>query len=370
MYKQRVGILGSTGSIGIQTLKVLERYPEKFEITLLTANSNRDLLMSQIDKHKPLRAAMQNGGNFRDKTRIYSLSALADSSFYDGVDIVLNGITGIAGLMPSFAVLKSGVKLATANKESLVAAGEYLIATSKKFGAPIIPVDSEHSALMQCIGQDKPEKLIITASGGAFRDYSLEMLKTASYTDALNHPTWKMGAKVTIDSATLMNKGFELIEAKWLFNTNNIDVLLHRESIVHAMVAFRDGNLKMCLSYPRMEIPIQYALTYPEHLDCIEHLDLEILNNLTFQRIDENKFPCLSIGKAVLKEPWRGAALTVADEIALQLFRNGRIGFTEIPQIINNILDYSTNMKHNSIEDVFAIIDAINELSKSKFKLK
>ncbi|MDR0696630.1 MAG: 1-deoxy-D-xylulose-5-phosphate reductoisomerase [Christensenellaceae bacterium] len=367
--KRRVGILGSTGSIGVQALNVIDNLKNEFDIVFLTANANSDLLKSQIQKFKPQRAALKNGSGKCNETILYPLSTLNDTSFYNNTDIVINGISGIAGLLPTITVLKTGTTLATANKESLVAAGKYIMDMSQLYGSKIIPVDSEHSALMQCIGNDTPKKLILTASGGAFRDFSLEMLKSVNYLDALKHPTWSMGPKVTLDSATLMNKVFEILEAKWLFETDNIGIIMHRESIVHAMVEYNDGTLKMCLSIPDMKLPIQYALTYPNRYECLEHLRIDALNKLSFCAPDENKYPCLKMAKYLLKEPWLGATLTVADEIAIELFRLGRINFLEIHSVIDQVLDYASEAKHDSIDDVLNVIKDTKRYMNLKFKL-
>ncbi|MDR2267522.1 MAG: 1-deoxy-D-xylulose-5-phosphate reductoisomerase [Christensenellaceae bacterium] len=355
--KKKIGILGSTGSIGRQTLDIIERFPDRFEVVLLSAYNNSQLLYEQISKFKPQRVAGKNLLSCQGVS-VYSLSALENPDFYQSCDLIINGISGIAGLLPSIAVLQARVTLATANKESIVAAGEFVLDTASKYATRIIPVDSEHSALMQCICGEEVSRLIITASGGAFRDYTNEMLSTATYTDALKHPTWDMGSKVTIDSATLMNKGFELVEAKWLFGVDDIDVLLHRESVVHAMAVFRDGTTRMCLSRPDMHLPIQYALTYPERAECLPQVDINMLNNITFSSVNIDRFPCLKLGFETLKRPSLGAVLVAADEVAVSLFASNKIGFLEIPKLLETTLGHFESAIPKNVADVLDIVAA------------
>ncbi|MDR3186037.1 MAG: 1-deoxy-D-xylulose-5-phosphate reductoisomerase [Christensenellaceae bacterium] len=363
--KKRIGVLGSTGSIGRQTLAVIESAKEMFEVVFLTAGNNVDLLSQQISKFSPKRAAALCSNTVNAQIPVYDVLALSDPAFYESVDLVVNGIGGLEGLVPTISVLESSAQLATANKESFVAAGKIVRKFANKNQKKILPIDSEHSAIFQCIDGFGTEKLILTASGGAFRDLSINELKAATYKDALKHPTWQMGTKVTIDCATLMNKGFEIIEAFWLFEIDQIEVIMHRESVVHAMVLLKDGTLKMCLSRPDMRLPIQYALTYPERFECIESPDISILNSLTFSMPDRNKFPCLALGERVLKNTDLGCVLVSCDKVATDLFALGKIQFTDIPIIIERALLEFSNVSAQNVTDVLSIDREVREYTLS-----
>ena len=347
MEKIRVGVLGSTGSIGRQTLSVIDNHRDLFSVELLSCKTNVELLDKQVAKFQP-------------RTIIRGESALlANPDTYKNCDVVVNGISGLAGLKPTLAVIMSPARLATANKESLVAFGEGVMSLAKKFKKELIPVDSEHSAIYQCLeNNSNVEKLILTASGGAFRGKTREELQKVTAKDALNHPTWVMGAKVTIDSATLMNKGFELIEAKHLFNTKNIEVLIHNESIIHSLVEYKDGAVKALLSSPDMVMPIQYALTAPNrYFTTMAPLKLHELGTLTFTRPDRDRFPCLRIAEEVLANgnDYEGAVMTATDELAVKLYLENKIGFYDISDMISNALNYFGKGNISCVDDVIRI---------------
>ncbi len=343
-----VVILGSTGSIGTQTLDVIAAYPEKFEVKALVCSKNISLLKEQIDRFHPEAVAVEDeekAAHLRKQVKIPVLSGR------DGVmqiaatkaDITLNALVGIGGLEPTLAAIAAGNDIALANKETLVTGGSLVMQAAKDKGVNMLPVDSEHSAIWQCLKGDKQcKKIILTASGGAFRGYTREMLQNVTAAQALKHPTWNMGVKVTIDSATLMNKGFEVIEAMHLFNmpVEGIDVLIHKQSIVHSMVEFSDGSILAQLSYPDMKLPIQVALNYPERGDVkFSPLDLTA-QPLTFEMPDLDVFPCLKIAMDCAKQG--GAApviLNAADEVLVDYFYRGLIKFYDVPYYICKAVD-------------------------------
>ena len=343
-----VVILGSTGSIGTQTLDVIAAYPEKFEVKALVCSKNISLLKEQIDRFHPQAVAVEDeekAAHLRKQVKIPVLSGR------DGVmqiaatkaDITLNALVGIGGLEPTLAAIAAGNDIALANKETLVTGGSLVMQAAKDKGVNMLPVDSEHSAIWQCLKGDKTcKKIILTASGGAFRGYTREMLQNVTAAQALKHPTWNMGVKVTIDSATLMNKGFEVIEAMHLFNmpVEGIDVLIHKQSIVHSMVEFSDGSILAQLSYPDMKLPIQVALNYPERGDVkFSPLDLTA-QPLTFEMPDLDVFPCLKIAMDCAKQG--GAApviLNAADEVLVDYFYRGLIKFYDVPYYICKAVD-------------------------------
>lgn len=343
-----VVILGSTGSIGTQTLDVIAAYPEKFEVKALVCSKNISFLKEQIDRFHPQAIAVEDeekAAHLRKQVKIPVLSGR------DGVmqiaatkaDITLNALVGIGGLEPTLAAIAAGNDIALANKETLVTGGSLVMQAAKDKGVNMLPVDSEHSAIWQCLKGDKQcKKIILTASGGAFRGYTREMLQNVTAAQALKHPTWNMGVKVTIDSATLMNKGFEVIEAMHLFNmpVEGIDVLIHKQSIVHSMVEFSDGSILAQLSYPDMKLPIQVALNYPERGDVkFSPLDLTA-QPLTFEMPDLDVFPCLKIAMDCAKQG--GAApviLNAADEVLVDYFYRGLIKFYDVPYYICKAVD-------------------------------
>ncbi|HLB27814.1 MAG TPA: 1-deoxy-D-xylulose-5-phosphate reductoisomerase, partial [Dehalococcoidales bacterium] len=343
---KRLAVLGSTGSIGTQTLDVVRAFPDRFKIVALAAGQNLKLLAQQIAEFKPTFVSHNTNGEMTRiagaNYRILPPEAIAN---LPQVDIVVIGSPGKAGLIPALAAARAGKNIALANKESLVMAGEIITAEAKQHSARILPIDGEHSAIWQCLNGETlpPASLILTASGGPFRSYSKTQLEKVTPEQALNHPSWKMGKKITIDSATLMNKGLEVIEAHWLFGMpfEKIKVLIHPQSIIHSMVEFADGSVKAQLSCPDMRLPIQYALSYPERLanPQLPKMDWAKLNNLTFELPDTDTFPCL---KLAIEAGKRGgtypAALCAADEAAVELFLARKIKFTGIARLVEQTL--------------------------------
>ncbi len=360
-------ILGSTGSIGINTLNVIRNFPDKFRVTALTINTRIDLLELQIKefnppfvvvKNKDLAAKLKNriGGNTIVLSGDEGLIQAASEFDYD---ILIGAMVGFAGLIPTIEAIKRGKRIALANKETLVVAGELVKDLSEKNKAEIIPVDSEHSAIFQCLTGESPdevEKLILTASGGPFREMDKEQFSRVTVEDALNHPNWKMGNKITIDSATMMNKGLEVIEAHWLFNLpkEKIEVVIHPQSIVHSMVQFVDGSIKAQLGLPDMKLPIQYALTYPERLkNDFTRTNLPEISSLTFSEPDRNRFECLDLAYKTLESGGTTPCiLNAANEVAVDKFLKKEIKFSDIPALICNALDHFDNHKNPELETI------------------
>lgn len=354
-------ILGSTGSIGTSALDVISKFPDRFRVIGLTAGRNIPLLIKQIEQFRPEIVAVSDENTFRKlKNELLETphSKLGTPELFFGTegisrvaampdaDIVISAIVGSAGLLPTIAAIKAGKVIALANKETLVMAGDLVMSSVKEYGATLLPVDSEHSAIFQCIrGYEKCsiKKIILTASGGPFAGKTIEELEKVSPESALKHPNWNMGRKITIDSATLMNKGLEVIEAHYLFGLplERIDVLIHPQSIVHSVVEFIDKSYIAQLSKPDMKGPIAYALSYPERLhDVIEPIDWESLSGLTFQKPDHRTFPCLSLAYSALKTGGTlPAVLNASNEIAVAAFLDGIIGFNRIPVIIKKVMD-------------------------------
>jgi 1-deoxy-D-xylulose-5-phosphate reductoisomerase len=361
MIKQ-IAVLGSTGSIGRQTLEVVRAHPYRFRVIGLGAGNNTDLLAKQVNEFKPGFVYFQEREarlNLPDTgCKFASLETIA---CHPEVDIVVIATSGISGLLPTIAAVKCGKTVALANKESLVIAGELLTTGAALSKAQILPIDSEHSAIWQCLSGEnqKAVRLILTASGGPFLHYSPTQLSKATFEQALKHPSWQMGQKVTIDSATLMNKGLEIIEAHWLFDMpfDSIKVLIHPQSIIHSLVEFTDGSIKAQLSCPDMRLPIQYALSYPERLPSPElpKLNWDSLSSLTFQQPDINRFPSLKLaieaGKKGVTYP---AVLCAADEIATELFLARRIKFNDIPRLIERVLEQHRAVNHLTLEEIMA----------------
>lgn len=343
---KEICILGSTGSIGTQALEVVDKYPDKFKVKALSCNSNV-LIKEQIRKYMPEYAAVCDAEladdlekNFPDLTVLRGcegICELADKKY----DLLLNALVGISGLKPTLIAIKAHTTIALANKETLVAGGDIVMPLAKQEGVDILPVDSEHSAIWQSLTAKNVSRLLLTASGGAFRDKSKEELKSAKAADALKHPNWDMGAKVTIDSATLMNKGLEIIEAMHLFgvDSEDIKVLVHRQSVVHSMVEYADGSVIAQLSYPDMRLPIQIAMLYPERGDyAFKKYDF-VGKSFTFEDADEDRFPCLRIAKYCAKE--RGLAPVImngANEVLVKAYLDNKIGFYDIPYFIEKAL--------------------------------
>jgi 1-deoxy-D-xylulose-5-phosphate reductoisomerase len=351
---KQLAVLGSTGSIGQQTLEVIQASPHKFRLVGLAAGENVDLLTEQINEFKPKLVYHQNKGKQAHQTNSgYELVSMEEIASHPLVDTVVIATSGKSGLYPTLAALNSGKNVALANKEALVMAGEILTNQASLNSAQLLPIDSEHSAIWQCLNGEiqTATHLILTASGGPFRDFSLAQLQKVTAEQALKHPSWHMGRKVTIDSATLMNKGLEVIEAHWLFNTpfNNIRVVIHPQSIVHSMVEFIDGSIKAQLSYPDMRLPIQYALSYPERLvnPKLPKINWNQINHLTFERPDIHTFPSLSLAiEAGKKGGTYPAVLCAADEIAVELFLSHRIKFTDIANLIAQVLEQHQAIAH------------------------
>ncbi|MCL0091651.1 1-deoxy-D-xylulose-5-phosphate reductoisomerase [Dehalococcoidales bacterium] len=356
----KLAVLGSTGSIGRQTLEVVRALPHRFHIVGLGAGKNIDLLIRQINEFKPRFVYCQDNQAHLASTE-FELLSLEDIASHPQVDIVVIATSGKTGLIPTLAAVKAGKKVALANKESLVMAGEIITSETKLNSAQILPIDSEHSAIWQCLEgeRQKAARLILTASGGPFYGYSPAQLKGVTAKQALSHPSWQMGRKVTIDSATLMNKGLEVIEARWLFDipVDDIKVLIHPQSIVHSMVEFVDGSIKGQLSYPDMRLPIQYALTYPKRLanPQLPRLDWSKINNLTFDPPDLDTFPCLRLAiEAGKKGGTYPTVLCAADEVAVELFLAERINFVDIANLIEKVLAQHQAINHPTVEEIMA----------------
>ncbi len=365
--KKRVAILGSTGSIGVQALEVIKTLHDFFEIEVLTANLNSDLLIKQAKEFSPNAVVINDEKQYEkvkealwdDNIKVFAGSnSLIDIVEMDSIDIVLASIVGVAGLKPVYRALECGKPVALANKETLVVAGDLMIQTAKENNAPILPVDSEHSAIFQSIVGEQfnsIEKIIITASGGPFREKSKEELEYVTKVQALKHPNWSMGNKVTIDSATLMNKGLEVIEAKWLFNMplEKIEVVVHPQSIIHSLVMFADGSLKAQLGLPDMKLPIQYALSSPYRFpNDFPRFDFAGYPLFSFEAPDTSRFPCLALAYEASRLGRNiPCAMNAANEVAVELFLQDKIKFTEIPKIIEKAVIETDPVKANSIDD-------------------
>ena len=365
-----IGILGSTGSIGTQLLEIINDSDE-YSIQYLSAHSNVDLLINQALKFKPKKVCIVDTsleGKLTDKLQDFDIDILSgkegikELSSDTRCDIMVNAIVGYEGMTPTVTALNHNIDIALANKESLVMAGYVIQQIQNKSSSKIFPIDSEHSAIWQCIqGEelDQVERLIITASGGPFREKNIKDFSTINIEDALNHPNWSMGNKITIDSATMMNKGFEVIEAYWLFKlkVEQIDILVHPQSIVHSMIEFLDGSVKAQLGVPDMKIPIQYAITYPDHKHLNgPRLDLTSIEKLTFEKADHNKFPCIRLAYETLNEGGSSlAVLNIANDIAVSLFLDGRIQFTDIPIIIEDSINSHQKISKPSLEDIIGV---------------
>ena len=366
---KKVTILGSTGSIGLSTLDIIEKNPQRFQVVALAAGKNINLLKKQIEKFKPKVVAvstkesalkLREALTSKSKVKIfYDEEGLKEIASFPSTDIVVSAISGSAGLIPTLAAIEAGKDIALANKETMVMAGEIVTKKAKKKGVKIIPVDSEHSAIFQCLEGRKRENLrriILTASGGPFFNFTGNELKKVSLSQALQHPNWKMGKKITVDSASLMNKGLEVIEAKWLFNLDisDIDVLIHPQSIVHSLVEFIDGAYLAQMGIPDMKIPIAYALTYPERIiNDLPTLNIVKTGNLEFSNPDIKKFPCLGLAYAAgLCGGTAPVVLNAADEIAVSAFIEKKIRFIDLPKIIEKILVLHNSINNPSLDDI------------------
>ncbi len=361
-----IAILGSTGSIGTQTLQVVEANPTLFQVELLTAQNNWELLVQQALRVQPNAVVIGNKKNFNavkealahtDIKVFTGKESIIDSVKSANIDVVLTALVGFAGLEPTIAAIKSGKAIALANKETLVVAGELITKLALENRVPILPVDSEHSAIFQCLaGEHSPiEKIILTASGGPFRQFTKEQLQSVTSAQALNHPNWCMGNKITIDSASLMNKGLEVIEAKWLFGLKpkQIEVVVHPQSIIHSMVQFEDGSIKAQMGLPDMRVPIQYALTYPYRAKSdFPRLNFTDYPQLTFEKPDTERFPNLALAREAMEKGGNmPCILNAANEIVVESFLRNDISFIEMSDIIAQTMGKISYVQNPSIED-------------------
>lgn len=368
--KKVISILGSTGSIGTQTLDVVRKNPEMFKIEGISTNKNIELLSEQIHEFKPSIVTIFNEETYKDflnKKEDFGydfevhtgLDGLVKISSSKTIDTLITAVVGMIGLVPTIQAIKNSTTIALANKETLVTAGKIVMSEAKKHNASIIPVDSEHSAIFQCLNGEngnKIDKILLTASGGPFRGKKRAELENVSKNDALKHPNWTMGQKITIDSSTLMNKGLEVIEAKWLFDVDADDIIVHvhPQSIIHSMVQFQDSTVMAQLGCPDMRVPIQYALTYPKRIESsFERLDLFEIASLTFEKADMEIFPCLKLAYDSLKHGGTDCTvLNAANEILVQMFLNDKIGFYDIPKYIKLAIDKHQFIEDPSLEDI------------------
>lgn len=366
--KRRIAILGSTGSIGTQALDVISKHPSLLCAEVLTAKSNASLLIEQAIKHNVNAVVIADESKYE---QVFKALDPYDIKVFTGKDsigklasgqnihIVLTAMVGFSGLKPTIEAIKAGKAIALANKETLVAAGSIIMKLAKEYNAPIIPVDSEHSAIFQCLQGERAgiEKILLTASGGPFFGKTEREMEEATIEDALNHPKWNMGSKVSIDSATMMNKGLEMIEAHWLFDTepSNIEIVVHPQSIVHSMVQFSDGSVTAQMSTPDMRLPIQYALTYPHRVSLnTERINFSSLSKLEFFKPNFNKFPTLKIAyKAIERGGNIPCAMNAANEAAVECFLSGKIKFTQIVKIIEETIKETLFIKEPSLEEIF-----------------
>ena len=359
---KRIAVLGSTGSIGQQTLEVARAFGDRFSVVALGAGGNVSALSRQVEEFRPKLVHCQNRDFSVSSAESCQSLSLDEIAAHPDVDLVVVATSGKTGLAPTLAAIRARKQIALANKEVLVMAGEIIDAEARRHGVEIFPVDSEHSAIWQCLRGESVERvarLIITASGGPFLRYSMEQMANITPEQALRHPTWQMGDKVTIDSATLMNKGMEIIEAHWLFGlpTQSIDVLVHPGSIVHSMVEFADGSVKAQLSMPDMRLPIQYALSYPERQfnPQLPQIDWSRLESLAFESPDVARFPCLALARgAGEKGGTYPAVLCAADEEAVGLFLSHRINFLEIAKMVEETLERHQGVDHPSLDEILA----------------
>lgn len=373
--KRHIAILGSTGSIGRQALDVVRQHKDRFEVELLTANNSSELLIRQALEFMPANVVICNESKYQEVayalqphdikvfTGMDSVCALVRS---EDIDIVLTALVGFSGLRPTVSAIEAGKIIALANKETLVAGGSVVMALAKKHNAPILPVDSEHSAIFQCLmgaAGNPLTRIHLTASGGPFRSWTKEEIAAVTRKEALKHPQWKMGAKITIDSATMMNKGFEMIEAKWLFDTEpeKINIVVHPQSIIHSMVEFADGAVIAQMGHPDMREPIQYALSFPERLPLDnKKLDFAELGSLTFEKPDMDKFPCLALAfEAIGRGGNIPCAMNAANEAAVAAFLQDRIRFYDIPDIISSCMAGVEFVSSPGIDELISMNDEV-----------
>ena len=379
---KRIAIFGSTGSIGTQTLSIIEEYQEKFQVVCLSCNSNADLLLQQVEKFMPKKVAI-NGiesnhplNDFcksHDIELIVGTNASHQLSQYDDIDLAINAIVGSEGLIPTFNIVSNNIDLALSNKESLVLGGHIIMPMTNNQTSNIIPVDSEHSAIFQClVGEPKNslKKIILTGSGGPFLNRPIDSFDTITKEEALNHPNWDMGNKISIDSATMMNKGLEYIEALWLFGIerDQLDIVIHPESIIHSLVQFVDDSYKAQLGIPNMRVPIQYALSYPERLNNNSGtLDFDTINQLNFFTPDFNRYPCLELTMNLVDKGGNSTPImSIANDYTVELFLNGSIKFLDIPNTIEKTVNKFYSENEPTIEDLVQLNEEIKLYLGSK----
>ncbi len=380
MEKKKIAILGSSGSIGTQALEVIQEHPDQFEVEVLTVNSNADLLIEQTKKFKPNTVVIADDSKYtyvkealaNEDVHVYAgEAALSQAMEMESIDVVLTAVVGFAGLKPTLAAINAGKHIALANKETLVVAGEMVTKLAKEKGVNIYPVDSEHSAIFQCLAgefHNKIEKIYLTASGGPFRGWSAEQLANVTREQALKHPNWEMGAKITIDSASMMNKGLEVIEAKWLFglNAEQIDVIVHPQSIVHSIVQFEDGSMKAQMGLPDMKLPIQYALAYPQRIKS-DFKRFNFLNypSLTFEAPDPKTFRNLDLAYEAMKRGGNSPCiLNAANEIVVDAFLKNKLRFTEMPDVIEQCMNDSKWLSNPTLDDYLETDKNAREMAK------
>lgn len=373
--KKIISILGSTGSIGTQTLDVVRKNPELFKIEGITTNKNISLLIDQIKEFKPSLVAIfdvdaydkfqvlkSKDKDLRDVSVYKGLDGLVKVASSKSIDVLVTAVVGMIGLLPTMEAIKNSTDIALANKETLVTAGKLVMDAARKYGSRILPVDSEHSAIFQCLNgeaENKIDKILLTASGGPFRGKTKNDLLNVKKEDALNHPNWTMGQKITIDSSTLMNKGLEVIEAKWLFDVDADDIIVHvhPQSIIHSMVQFKDSSIIAQLGCPDMRVPIQYALTYPDRLDSdFKKLDLFEVSNLSFEKPDLDVFPCLRLAYEALRHGGTYCAvLNAANEVLVNKFLNDEISYYDIPKYIEIAVKNHNYIENPSLDDILNV---------------
>lgn len=379
MKQQNLVILGSTGSIGEQALDIVREHPDRFNVLAISCNSSWEKLAEQVKEFNPQYAllcdedsyaSIKNQLNGSNTELIYGQDELLELATLDEADVILNSLVGFAGFEPTLEALKAGKKVALANKESLVVGGEVINSVIGDNRDQLVPVDSEHSAMLQClVGEpiENIEKLIITASGGPFRTFTKKQMQDITVADALDHPNWSMGAKITIDSATMMNKGLEIIEAHWLFDMplSKIEAVVHPQSVIHSVVTFTDGSSKAQLGPPTMKVPILYALTYPDRIPLdAPRLDWETAFDLTFEPVDYDRFPCLRLAMESIEEGGLAPAiLNAANEVAVDRFLNEEITYIEIPGVIESCLEQLNNSEPVTLDSLKNIDEQARRLA-------
>ncbi len=368
MEKRNIAILGSTGSIGQQALDVVRQHPDRFSVDLLTAHRNTDLLIRQAREFEPNAVVIRDESLYKTVAdalqplgiKVFAgMDSICSLAAADSVDMVLTALVGYSGLKPTIAAIKAGKPIALANKETLVAGGPVVMDLVRQYNVPLLPVDSEHSAIFQCLlgaAGNRIRKIHLTASGGPFRTWRREDIEKATFREALQHPQWNMGAKITIDSATMMNKGFEMIEARWLFDTapEDIRIVVHPQSIIHSMVEFEDGAVLAQMGHPDMREPIQFALSFPDRLTLNNRkLDFPAIGSLTFEEPDFEKFPCLGLAfEAIRRGGTLPCAMNAANEAAVAAYLHEKIAFYDIPRIISEIMGRTAFIEKPSLEDI------------------